>query len=184
MLQFHLPGQHSIVFNDDEDLNDIADRAQRSISMLMGWFQVNQVDHEANGYTYAEFPKYYVWNRRSKEWTRRQRQVCLGRLPFAHPNSGERYYLRMLLHIVRGAKSFEDLRTIAGMTYATFREACMALGLVADNSEWDDALNEASTWATGAQLGSMFCSLLMYNEVGQPGLLWDRHWEDLSDNLE
>jgi len=24
----------------------------------------------------------------------------------------------------------------------------------------------------------------MYNEVGQPELLWDRHWEDLSDDLE
>ena len=100
MLQFHLPGQHNVVFNDEEDLDDIADRAQRSISMLMGWFQVDQVDHEENDYTYAEFPKYYVWNRRSKESTRRQRQVCLGRLPFVHPNSGERYYLRMLLPIV------------------------------------------------------------------------------------
>ena len=129
----------------------------------MGWFKVNQIDHEANGYTYVEFPKYYVWNRRSKEWTRRKKRVCLGRLPFAHPNSEERYYLRMLLHIVHGAKSFEDLRTTDGTTYSTFREACMTLGLVV---EWDDALNEASTWATVAQLRSMFCSLLMYNEVG------------------
>ena len=63
------------------------------------------------------------------------KQVCLGRPPFAHPNSGERYYLRMLLHIVPGAKSFEDLRTIDGKTYATFRKACMTLGLVADISE-------------------------------------------------
>ena len=60
----------------------------------------------------------------------------------------------------------------------------MALGLVADNTEWDDALNEASTWATGAQLRSMFFSLLMYNEVGQPELLWNKHWEDLSNDLE
>ena len=91
MLQFHLLGQHNIVFNDDEDLDDVADRAQHSISMLMGWFRVNQVDPEANGYTYAEFSKYYVWNRRSKEWTRRQKQVYLRRLPFVHANFGERY---------------------------------------------------------------------------------------------
>jgi len=62
----------------------------------------------------------------------------------------------MLLHIVHGAKSFEDLRTTDGTTYSTFREACMTLGLVTDNSEWDEVLNEASTWATGAQLRSMF----------------------------
>jgi len=90
----------------------------------------------------------------------------------------------MLLIIFRGAKSFDDLKIIDGTKYATFGEACMTLGLVADNSEWDDTLNEASTWATGAQLRSMFCSLLMYNEVGQPELLWDKHWKDFSDDLE
>jgi len=24
----------------------------------------------------------------------------------------------------------------------------------------------------------------MYNEVGQPELLWDKHWEDLYDDLQ
>jgi len=72
----------------------------------------------------------------------------------------------MLLTIVRGAKSFDGLRTIDRTKYATFSEACMTLGLVADNSELDDALFEASTLATGAQLWSMFYFLLMYNEVG------------------
>ena len=57
MLQFHVPGQHNIVVNDDEDLDDIANRAQRNVSMLMAWFQVNQVDPTANCYTYIEFPK-------------------------------------------------------------------------------------------------------------------------------
>jgi len=46
----------------------------------------------------------------------------------------------MLLTIIRGAKSFNDFRTIDGTKYATFYEACMTFGLVADNSEWDDAL--------------------------------------------
>jgi len=36
MLQFYLLGQHNILFNNDEDLDDVADRAQHSISMLMG----------------------------------------------------------------------------------------------------------------------------------------------------
>jgi len=90
----------------------------------------------------------------------------------------------MLLTIVRGAKSFDDLRTIDGTKYTTFRKACMKLGLVANNSEKDDAPNEASTWATGAQLRSMFCYLLMYNEVGPPELLLDKYWEDLFDDVE
>jgi len=90
----------------------------------------------------------------------------------------------MLLTIVCEAKSFDDLKTINGTKYATFLKACMTLGLVADNSEWDDALNDTSTWATGTQLRSIFCSLLMYNEMGEPELLWDKHWKDLSNDLE
>ena len=49
------------------------------------------------------------------------------------PLAGERYYLRLLLTVVPGAKSFEGLRTIAGIEYPTFREACRALGLLEDD---------------------------------------------------
>jgi len=128
-----------------------------------------------NSYTYDEFSKYHVWNQRAKEWTEWQERACLGRLPFLHPNFGKRYYLRMLLTIIRDAKSFAGLRTIDGIKYATFREACMTLRLVANNSEWNDALFKAYTWVTRAQLQSMFYSLLMYNEVGQAELIWDKH---------
>ena len=56
----------------------------------------------------------------------------------------------VLLTIVRGAKSFEELRKIDGTEYAIFCEACLAMGLVIDNSEWDNALFEAYIWAAGA----------------------------------
>ena len=38
MLQFHFPLKHNIVFNDDEVLDEVANRAQQSVSMLMPWF--------------------------------------------------------------------------------------------------------------------------------------------------
>jgi len=56
-----------------------------------------------------------------------------------------------------------------------FHKACMTLGILIDNGEWDDALFEAFTWASKAQLQSVFCSLLMYNEVGQLELLYDKY---------
>jgi len=67
MLKFHLPEQHNLIFNDDENLDDVANQAQHNISMLMAWFTVNQVDPETNSYTYTEFPKYYVSNSIAKE---------------------------------------------------------------------------------------------------------------------
>lgn len=41
----------------------------------------------------------------------------------------------MLLTVVRGPRSFTDLRMVNGTTFSTFKEACVALGLLADDTE-------------------------------------------------
>ena len=40
---------------------------------------------------------------------------------FVHFTAGEQYYLRMLLSIVCGATSFENLRTVDGIFYPSFK---------------------------------------------------------------
>ena len=54
---------------------------------------------------------------------------------FIHPAAGEQYYLRILLNIIRDATSFENLRTIDGILYPSFKEACITLGLLQNNKE-------------------------------------------------
>ena len=49
---------------------------------------------------------------------------------------GERYYLRLLFTVVRGATSFENLRTVDGIVFPTFKEACISLGLLENDGEW------------------------------------------------
>lgn len=49
---------------------------------------------------------------------------------------GEKYYLRMLLTIVRDAKSYESLRTVHCVVHSTFQAACIAQGLLQDDKEW------------------------------------------------
>jgi len=56
--------------------------------------------------------------------------------------------------------------------------------LVDDSKEWHEALAEASLRATGAELQSMFCLMLMFSEVSDPHQLWKQHWEDLTDDLQ
>jgi hypothetical protein len=58
------------------------------------------------------------------------------------------------------------------------------MGLLADDNEWHQALEEASVWASGRQLHDMFVSMLMFCEVTNPRQLWDAHWESLSDDIE
>ena len=81
----------------------------------------------------------------------------------------------MLLHIIRAATCYEDLRTINETLHSTFKEACLARGLSDDTNKWHEALTEASTWLTGAELRSIFYSILMFSEVGQPDQLWVAH---------
>ena len=59
---------------------------------------------------------------------------------YAHPTEAERYFLRGLLNHVRGATSYEDLRTLGGITYPTFRETCEKRGLVKIDNTLGDTL--------------------------------------------
>ena len=68
-----------------------------------------------------------------------------------NPASGELYYLRMLLNIVRGPKRYEEIRTVNQVVHLTFQEACRALGLLGDDKEWQEAFTKASSWATAHQ---------------------------------
>ena len=53
---------------------------------------------------------------------------------FVGPSGGEWFFLRTLLTIVKGARSYEDLRSVDGNVYETFKAACVACGLY-DNDE-------------------------------------------------
>jgi RecG-like helicase len=90
----------------------------------------------------------------------------------------------MLLNCVKGVTSYEHLRTVDGTKHDTFKDACIAMGLLADDNEWHQALEEVGVWALGRQLRDMFASMLMFCEVTNPRQLWDAHWESLSDDIE
>jgi hypothetical protein len=72
----------------------------------------------------------------------RKRGFAISCIYYAHPTSSELYYLRMLLNCVKGATSYEHLRTMDGRKHDTFKDACIAMGLLVDDNEWDQALEE------------------------------------------
>ena len=52
--------------------------------------------------------------------------------------------------MVKGARSFEELRSVDGTKYATFKEAWLARDLLEDDQGWRLCLQEASGMKTGA----------------------------------
>ena len=70
------------------------------------------------------------------------------------------YFLRIMLNHIKGATCFEDLRTVEGVVYETYREACYALGLLDDDKEYIDAIKEASFWDSGWFFRHLFSILI------------------------
>jgi hypothetical protein len=120
-LEVHLPGQHNVVFNEDEDLAVVAQRAADQPTTLTGYFSFNVANEGSQEVLYTDFPRQHVWKTREKVWAARQRGTeAVGRMYFVHVALSERFYLRLLLTMVAGATSFENLRTIDGVVYPTF----------------------------------------------------------------
>jgi hypothetical protein len=78
----------------------------------------------------------------------RKRGFAISPMYYAHLTLGERYYLRMLLNYIKGATSYEHLRTMDGIKQDTFKDACIAMDLLVDENEWHQALGEADFWAS------------------------------------
>jgi len=113
-LQYHLPNQQMVLFDDDDDVQEVATQLAISKTMLMEWFKTNQELEVARSFTFDHFLQQWVWNRKLKRWTMRKRGFAIGHMHYTHLTSGERHYLRMLLNCVKGATSYEHLRIMDG----------------------------------------------------------------------
>jgi len=78
----------------------------------------------------------------------RKKGFAIGCMYYAHPTSGEHYYLQMLLNCVKGATSYKHLRTVDGIKHDTFKDAYIAMGLFTNDNEWHQALEGAGFWAS------------------------------------
>ncbi|KAL8151511.1 hypothetical protein V2J09_021319 [Rumex salicifolius] len=63
------------------------------------------------------------------------------------------------------------------------RETCYSLGMLNDDNEWSDAIQEAHQWATGTQLWELFVTILLFCDVSRPKNLWEKNWEALSEDV-
>ena len=176
-----------VVFDPNEPVQAIMARASAERTTLTQFFYINtllnDVSDDARVLTYQDFPHSFVWHKDLKTWTKRQKGFSLRRMYFVPPTGGERFYLRTLLSVVRGPKSFTDLRTFEGVQYPTFHDACRTRRLLHDNGEWLQCLSEASQIQSGTSLRYLFASMLLFCQLTAPENLWLRFRDDICDDL-
>jgi len=185
-LQVHLPGQQYVTWNQNgpQTMQEIVQNAAARDTTLTAFFKANQEFPElANNLLYPDFPSKFVEHHTTHRWKPRQRGFAIGRMYYVPPTAGERFYLRLLLTSVKGPTSFEDLCTFQGIEAPSFREACLARGLLESDQEWQQCLEEAKSMATGHQLRNLFVTILRDCAPSDPVLLWNTYWPHICDDL-
>ncbi|POS82161.1 hypothetical protein EPUL_006039, partial [Erysiphe pulchra] len=85
-------------------------------------------------------------------------------MPVEVPRQGERFYLRTLLTIKRGAQSFRDLYTVNGITYDVPSAACHKRNII------------------GKFLKTTFAAGLAHCVINVPQNIWDHFREAFIDD--
>lgn len=108
----------------------------------------------------------------------------IGRMFFVNPSNIELLGLRTLLLLRPGAKSYEDLRTIDGIKYNSFREALVGIGYETDDKNWSDLLEEGFQYMTsGDSIRQLFASVLLFCSPLRPQALWEAYKGQLCADL-
>ena len=82
-----------------------------------------------------------------------------------------------------GLGKVQDHRCLVGTQVCdTFKEACVMRGLLADDKEWDECLQEAILTEKPASLRSLFAIILDFNTPKDPGRLWKKYLNHFAED--
>jgi hypothetical protein len=182
-LYYHLEGQHSVYFQDYENIDDVLLKPSVTESMFTTWFKANKKYSEARTLTYGQFVSKFVYHKKKREWKPRKRGNTIGRLIWVPPATGELYFFRMMLTVIKGPLSYNDIKKIVDTQYFSYRDACFAMGFLGDDKEYINAIKETKDWGSGYFLRKLFVIMLLANTMNRPKHVWDetKHW--LSDGI-
>ncbi len=199
-LDIHLPHHQTMVFDPSADEESLMMQSATTTSTLLAFFRLNASDGFARSLLYHEVPEHYVWA--SGVWRKRvysKVPVCpsfalvspltrsqaqaVGRIYGVSHHNSELFALRRLLSVVKGAQSFEDVATHNGMVHATFGDACLARGMMADDSDIIAAFQEiVEVQISVDEIRKQFARMLMMSAPVNPQMLLNMFVHDMHDD--
>ena len=210
-LPIHLPEEQNVIYTENAKEDEIKQAMERSSkTQLTEFFMLCSNDKEAAGLTYLDLAGHYTWNNKEKCYVKRKQNLrrsekqkeedeeefvegmptpksnIVSRIPTIPLNihTKEKFFLRMLLHTVKGPKSYDDLKTVDGVVCETFQKACILLGLFEDDSQIEATFQEAADITTNVdQLRHIFVTLLVHTMPADPLELWEKFKDQLAEDL-
>ncbi len=186
-LAVHLPQEQVVFFPEGGERRVVADLWNQR-TQPTEFFAYNS-QNPGTGVKYDSFPEQFVWSKVHRMCSpRRVKNGTIGRIYTVHPSSGDRFYLRMLLHhefcegkfhfliifhqvlflLISGKKSFEDMKIVNGVSCDSYQMVCSHLGLLADETEWNKVLEESCAVLTSPKFRQFFVTLLVFCEIPHP----------------
>ena len=99
-------------------------------------FHLNKINDIAKNINYINIPQYNVFNNQIKALSKRQRNLkfnTIGRMSLVNPQDTAIFYLKLILHKIKGGSFFKDLWIVNKTVYKWYKGAAMALGLIEDD---------------------------------------------------
>jgi hypothetical protein len=90
---------------------------------------------------------------------------------------------RLLLTRIKGATSFESIKEVNGIQYASFQEAALRSGLIEHNEEWIECLREASLIKSGRQMRELYVLIIVNGHATNYRELWENFKEHFVDDF-
>ncbi|XP_050066554.1 uncharacterized protein LOC126555710 [Aphis gossypii] len=77
----------------------------------------------------------------------------------------------------------QDIRKVNGQQYLTYKDACLALGLLEDDNQWECMLAEAALNCIAIQIHLIFAIVLTTCFPARAQILWENHKDSMTDDI-
>jgi len=88
-----------------------------------------------------------------------------------------------MLTVVKGPRTYEEIRKVGDVQHLSFRDACFAMGFLNDDKEYIGAIRETFQWGSGYFLRRLFVIMLLSGAMSRPLHVWQNTVQWLSDGI-
>lgn len=89
----------------------------------------------------------------------------------------------MMLIVVKGPTSYDEICKVGKNKYDSFRDACFAMGFLGNDREYIGAIKEVSELGSDHFLWKLLVIMFLSDAFNYPANVWDQSWFLLSDGI-